>query len=304
MNAAAPQRADGARFLDPAVLARIGNLDLISRRVVDGFMSGMHRAANLGSSTDFAEYRAYTPGDDVRRIDWRVYGRTDRLYIKTFEAETNSDVIFALDCSASMNFASGELSKFDYARMLVASLTHLSAGQRDRVGLVTFNDEILERIPAAVRHRDTVLRLLQRTEADGGSDLGESLKRASETLNRRGIFVVVSDFYEEPESVASALDEVRLRGHDVIAFHILDSDERELKLSETDVLRDLETNERIASSGSAKEHYEALIADHLHELSAVSTARMVDYCGLISDQPLDSGLFAYLSSRSRFKRVR
>jgi len=304
MNATSPHRADGMRFLDPAILARIGNLDLISRRVVDGFMSGMHRAANLGSSTDFAEYRAYTPGDDVRRIDWRVYGRTDRLYIKTFEAETNSDVVFALDCSASMNFASAELSKFDYARMLVASLTHLSAGQRDRVGLVTFNDEVLERIPAAVRHRDNVLRLLQRTEASGGSDLVESLKRASETLNRRGIFVVVSDFYEEPEKVAAALDEVRLRGHDVIAFHVLDRDERNLRLSDTDVLRDLETGERLASSNSARQHYEAMINDHLNELGAVSTARQVDYISLVTDEPLDTGLFNYLSSRSRFKRVR
>jgi len=304
MNATSPHRADGMRFLDPAILARIGNLDLISRRVVDGFMSGMHRAANLGSSTDFAEYRAYTPGDDVRRIDWRVYGRTDRLYIKTFEAETNSDVVFALDCSASMNFASATLSKFDYARMLVASLTHLSAGQRDRVGLVTFNDEILERIPAAVRHRDNVLRLLQRSEASGGSDLVESLKRASETLSRRGIFVVVSDFYEEPEKVAAALDEVRLRGHDVIAFHVLDRDERNLSLSDTDVLRDLETGERLASSNRARQHYEALISDHLDELGAVSTARQVDYSSLVTDEPLDTGLFNYLSSRSRFKRVR
>ncbi len=304
MNTSVSEQSSGSRFLDPDVLARIGNLDLVSRRVVDGFMSGMHRAANLGSSTDFAEYRAYTPGDDVRRIDWRVYGRTDRLYIKTFEAETNSDVVFALDCSASMDYASTSLTKFDYARMLVACLAHMSAGQRDRVGLITFNDAIIEHIPAAVRHRDTILRTLQRTDAGGGSELGASLKRAAELLKRRGVFVVVSDFYESPESVAAALDEVRLRGHDVIAFHILDADERELRLSDTDVLRDLETGERIASSNEGKQHYEALITDHLDQLESVSQARQVDYGCSVTDQPLDGSLFAYLSSRARFKRVR
>lgn len=304
MNANANSDVSSMRFLDPTVLARIGNLDLISRRVVDGFMTGMHRAANLGSSTDFAEYRTYTPGDDVRRIDWKVYGRTDRLYIKTFEAETNSDVVFVLDCSASMDYTSSTLSKFDYARMLVASLAHLCAGQRDRVGLVSFNDEIIERIPAAVRHRDNILRSLQRTNASGGSKLGDILKRASESLTRRGIFVVVSDFYEAPDSVAEALDEVSLRGHDVIAFHVLDPDERELRLTGTNVLRDLETGERVASSAEAKQHYNALIEDHLRELAAVSQARQVDYITNVTDQPLDASLFAYLSSRSRFKRVR
>lgn len=304
MNASVSEQSSGARFLDPNVLARIGNLDLVSRRVVDGFMSGIHRAANLGSSTDFAEYRAYTPGDDVRRIDWRVYGRTDRLYIKTFEAETNSDVMFALDCSASMDYASANLSKFVYAQMLVASLTHMSAGQRDRVGLVTFNDTIVDHIPAAVRHRDTIMRTLARSKATGGSELGESLKRAAELLKRRGVFVVVSDFYESPDSVAQALDEVRLRGHDVIAFHVLDADERELRLSDTDVLRDLETGERVASSARGKQHYDALIADHLNQLQSVSQARQADYCTTVTDQPLDASLFAYLSARARFKRVR
>ena len=140
-------RLGAPRFLDPVVLARIGNLDLVSRGVVDGFVSGLHRALYLGVSTDFAEHRAYTPGDDVRRIDWRLFARSDRIHVKTFEAETNADLVLAVDASASMDYASGEVGKLDYARMLAASLAHLGARQRDRVGVASFASDLIDVVP-------------------------------------------------------------------------------------------------------------------------------------------------------------
>lgn len=293
-----------ARFIDPQVLARIGNLDLLARRVVDGFISGLHRAAHLGVSTDFAEHRAYTPGDDIRRIDWRVYARTDRLYVKTFEAETNADVVFALDASASMGYGSHGVSKLDYARFVVASLVHLAAGQRDRIGFATFTDELAHRIPPSARHRDTVLRLLDRITADGRGDVSRALSRLGQTLGKRSIVIVISDFYEEAAVVAGALDELRLRGHDVIALHILDPLERDLDLSGPDVLEDLETGERLPVAPVTRAEYRELISAHIQALQQQCGARQTDYGCFGTDQPLDQILFRFLSDRAQFARVR
>ncbi|MDX1656047.1 MAG: DUF58 domain-containing protein [Candidatus Competibacteraceae bacterium] len=294
-----------ARFIDPMVLARIDNLDLLARRVVDGFISGLHRAAQLGVSTDFAEHRAYTPGDDIRRIDWRVFARTDRLYIKTFEAETNADVVFALDCSASMGFASGGLSKFDYARFTVASLVHLASRQRDRIGFSAFTDQLLEPIPPSARHRDTVLRTLDRLTAAGPGDLSTALARLGQSLGRRGVVVVVSDFYEQPQRVAGALDQLRIRGQDVIALHILDPLERDLDLGGTLVLEDLESGQRLPVAPQAiREEYRQLVEAHITALGQACGARQTDYGQFTTDQPLDRILFHYLSDRVRLTRVR
>src|SRR5918912_1805513 len=159
----------GAQFLDPAVLARISNLELRARGVVEGFIQGLHRAPNLGASTDFAEHRPYMPGDDIRRVDWKVYARTDRYYVKEFEADTNTDVTIALDCSRSMRFAGSRdgVTKLDYAKYLTASLAYLSHRQRDRVGLVAFDDGIIEHIRPSGRHLTTILHALDRLVARG-----------------------------------------------------------------------------------------------------------------------------------------
>ena len=294
-----------ARFIDPAILARIGNLDLLARRVVDGFISGLHRAAHLGVSTDFAEHRTYTPGDDIRRIDWRVYGRTDRLYIKTFEAETNADVIFALDNSASMDFGSISHSKLDYARFAIASLVHLASRQRDRIGFASFTTGLDHRIPPSARHRDTVLRTLDRIEPGGQGDVGAALTRLGQSLGRRGIVVVVSDFYQSADTVALALDELRLRGHDVIALHILDPEERDFGLDGQCVLQDSETGEQLPVLPTRiRSDYRQRIESHIDTLSRACGSRQTDYGFFASDQPLDQLLFRYLSDRARFARIR
>ena len=172
----------GQRFIDPVVLTRIDNLELIARGVVDGFISGLHRSPMLGMSVDFAEHRSYMPGDDVRRIDWRLFARTDRLYVKEFEADTNANLHLLLDISRSMDFGSGAVSKLEYAKFLAASLAYLSRRQRDRIGLITFDNDIVETIPPSIRHFNTVLHALDRVTAGGASNYLDPLLKIATNL--------------------------------------------------------------------------------------------------------------------------
>src|ERR1051326_1202274 len=217
-----------ASLLDPALLARIGDLALLARTVVDGFMHGLHRARRVGLSLDFAEHRPYQPGDDIRRIDWRVYGRTERFYVKEYEADTNASVTFVLDASASMDFGSGAVTKFEYGRFLLASLAWLSQRQGDRVGLVSEAGDRLEVTPPSTRHLQLILHTLGRSRPAGAGRLSPMLTRAARLSTRAGIAVVVSDCYEEPELVQRAVGALRGRGHDVVLFHLLDPAERDL----------------------------------------------------------------------------
>src|SRR6266513_450101 len=198
-----------SRFLSPSVLARIGNLELLARTVVEGFVSGLHRSPYLGRSVDFAEHRAYMPGDDIRRIDWRLFGRTDRFYLKEFEADSNTDLIQVLDVSASMRFTSHGVTKLDYARYLVACLAYLARKQRDRVGLVTFDEDLVDFVPPSAKHLPTILhtldRLATRDHGRAGGPMARPLSKAAEALHRRSLLVVVSDLYEEPRAVLDAL---------------------------------------------------------------------------------------------------
>ena len=219
----------GTRFLDPAVLGRIGNLELLARTVVDGFLTGLHRSPYLGFSMDFAEHRPYMPGDDIRRIDWRLFARTDRHYIKLFEADTNANFSVLLDISRSMSYGSHSLAKLDYAKYLAACLTFFSNRQRDRVGLVTFDHEIVDYVPPSMKHLDTILHTLDRVEAGRAGGLAGPLLQITELLGRKGILVVISDFYEDPEAVISAIGPLRARGHDVIVFQVLDPTEIEFR---------------------------------------------------------------------------
>ena len=202
----------GQRFIDPHVLTRIDNLELVARGVVDGFISGLHRSAALGMSVDFAEHRAYMPGDDVRRIDWRVYARTDRLYVKEFEADTNANLHLLLDISASMDYGSAGVTKLEYAKFLAASLAYLSMRQRDRIGLITFDNDIIDSIPTSVRHFDRVLHALDQLEPGGVSDYQSTFVKIAEGLRRRSLVVLISDLYDTPERLLSTVNQLRCRG--------------------------------------------------------------------------------------------
>ena len=295
----------GARFIDPRVLSRIANLELLARTVVVGFVSGLHRSPHLGLSTDFAQHRPYLPGDDLRRLDWRLWGRTDRLYLKEFEAETNASVTVLLDCSRSMSYTSGGLSKLDYGRYLAACLLWFSRGQRDRVGLVTFDSEVLAWVPPSAGHLLHSLHALERATAGRPGELGPPLSAAAGLLNRRGIVVVVSDLYEEPESVAAAVRQLRRRGSDVIVMHLLDPAEITFPFEDAASFEDLESEERIPVVPTQfAEEYRGLVESHIGSLRRLLGRDGVDYALLDTSKPLDHALFTYLASRQRLARVR
>ena len=293
------------QFLDPAVLSRIGNLELLARTVVDGFLQGLHRSPHLGMSLDFAEHREYMPGDDIRRIDWRLFARTDRFYVKLFEAETAADFMVVLDVSKSMSFGTHTVTKLDYARYLGAALSYFSQKQRDRVGLATFDHEIVEYVPPSTRHLQLVLHTLARAEPGRPGMLRDPLMRLGDNLHHRGIILLLSDFYEEPESVIDSVRHLRARGHDVIVFHLLDPAELEFTYDGAASFRDLESGTMIpVVPDELADEYRALIGRHTQELERLFTGSRIDYTVLDTSTPLDYALFRYLSSREKMSRVR
>jgi uncharacterized protein (DUF58 family) len=293
------------RFIDPAVLARIGNLELVARIVVEGFLSGLHRSAHLGVSMDFAEHRAYMPGDDTRRIDWRLWARTDRYYVKEFEADTNANVVLLLDVSRSMGFGSRGIDKLDYGRILVACLAQFSRRQRDRVGLVTFDDDVRELVPPSAKHLPMVLHALERAEAGRAGDLVRPLRRIAEGVRRRSIVVLVSDFYEEPARVVDAVAALRGQGNEVIAFHLLDPAELEFPFDDAATFEDLESGEQLpVIPTEMRERYRAVVMEHVGELRRRLGDQGVEYALFDTGVPIDYALFAYLANRQRLARVR
>jgi uncharacterized protein (DUF58 family) len=295
----------GAQFLDPRVLARIGDLQLVAKTVVEGFINGLHRSPYLGRSLDFAEHRAYMPGDDIRRVDWRVYGRTDRFYVKEFEADTNANFSVLLDVSRSMTYATAGLSKLDYGRYLAACLSYFSRQQRDRVGLVTFDQDVVALVPPSSRHLELVLHELARVEPGRGGPSASGLDAIARRLPRRSLVAVISDFYDDPEHVMRAIGALQAKGCDVIAFHILDVAELTLPFAGPVVLEDLETGERIpVVPERERDAYRDRIRQHVRILARGLGERGADYAVFQTVQPLDFALFEYLTRRERLARVR
>ena len=235
----------GARFVDPVVLARVGNLELVARAVVEGFINGMHRSAQFGASVDFAEHRGYTPGDDIRRVDWKLFGRTDRFYIKEYEADTNVNFACLLDISKSMTFGSRGISKFEYGRILAACLTYMMHRQRDRVGFAAFDNDIVEYVPPSAKHMDVVLHTLDRLSPSAAGSLRTPLHKMAEHFGRRGLLVLISDLYEEPDAVLEAIGPLRFRGNDIIVFHLLDQAELDFTFDSPSAFEDLESGVQI-----------------------------------------------------------
>ncbi len=290
----------GTQFLDPTVLARIGNLELIARSVVEGFIAGLHGSPFLGLSLDFAAHRQYMPGDDIRKVDWKVFARTDRYYIKEFEAETNANVFFALDASRSMDYGSRGITKLEYAKVLTACLAYLSAGQRDRVGAAIFGESLLEYIPPSVRHRRLVLAALDRLEAQSSGDLAKPLTQIAEALVRRGIVVLISDLYAESTDVLESVGALRSRGQDVIVFQVLDPAEIDFPFQAARSFEDLETGERLPiTPEDMRGEYVTRMEGHVGEISKLMIERQIDYELVDTSEPLDAVLFRYLSHRSR-----
>ena len=295
----------GARFVDPTVLARIGNLNLLARTVVDGFINGLHKAPYLGVSVDFAEHREYMPGDDIRFIDWRVFARTDRFYVKKFEADTNANFSVLFDISRSMSFASKGISKLDYGRYLAACLTYFATKQRDRVGLVTFDDDIVTRVPPSAKHLNVVLHTLDRINAGRPGSFEKPLFKSIEFFKRRGILLVISDFYEEPKALIDALKPLSYIGNDLMVFHILDPAEINFPYEEAISFQDLETGVKMpVIPEKLREQYRQLVKAHIATLSKLCAEHRIDYALFNTAQPIDHGLFKFLAMREKMNRIR
>jgi uncharacterized protein (DUF58 family) len=293
------------RLLDPAVLSSIGRLDLIARTIVEGFLTGLHKSPYRGLSQEFAEHRPYIAGDEIRRIDWRVYARTDRLYVKESEEETNAPVRLLLDVSASLRYATRlKVSKLDYARYLTAALAYLAARQGDRVGLVCFNEETQTSIPArgGKRHLQTILLALDQLEASGQTRIGPVLLSQASQWKRRGIIILISDLYDEPEEIVEAIARVRRVGHDVVVFHLLDRAEKFLEPRGTYEFHDLETNETLlADADRVRRAYVSGLDDLRAYFHRELERTGADYAELDAAEPLDKALAIYLRRRKAGK---
>src|SRR5579863_6435178 len=289
------------RFLDPAVLAGISGLDLVAKTVVDGFVAGLHRSPDFGFSQEFAEYRAYTPGDDLRNIDWNVYARSERLFLKRYRGETNSYLTILLDASNSMQFGSHRVNKMDYARYLAASLFYLAIHeQRDAAGLITFDDEIRNYVRPSTRqgqlHR--LLASLEQAEPRARTDFSKPMRYFMEFLKRRGIVLIVSDFWESPESIVSTIEPLRFHGNEVVLFHVLDPEDVKPKLNGPTIVVDLETKEEMkVTPDYTKKEYRAKIDTHLTDMRDRTQAAGMGYFLLMTDRPLDDALREYLTRR-------
>ncbi len=293
------------RFLDPGVIARLGTMELKARTVVEGFLSGLHRSPYKGFSVEFAEYRQYLPGDDLNTIDWKVYARTDRHYVKKFEEETNLECHLLLDQSASMSYrGAAPMSKLEYGSVLAASLAFLMNRQRDATGFIAFDEQIRFRLPAAARpgHLHALLLALERVQTGQRSNVGRPLHQLAEALVKRSLIVLISDLLDDPEPVIKGLRHLKFRGSDVVVFQVLDPNELTFPFKTAARFTDVETAEEIVADPSRAR------TDYLRELAGL-TGRYdrdlrgagIDYMQLDTSQPLDFALLAYLSARARRK---
>jgi uncharacterized protein (DUF58 family) len=293
------------RFLDPAVIARLGTMELKARTVVEGFLSGLHRSPYKGFSVEFAEYRQYLPGDDLSTLDWKVYARTDRHYVKKFEEETNLECHLLLDVSGSMAYrGAAPMSKIEYGSVLAAALAFLMNRQRDATGLIAFDERIVFRLPAGARpgHLHSLLLALERMEVGKKSDVGRPLHQLAEALLKRSLVVVISDLLDDPEPIVRGLRHLKFRGTDVIVFQVLDPNELTFPFKGSSRFRDLESSEEVITEPTKIRtgYLRELAGLTLHYDRALRGAG-IDYVQLDTSQPLDFALLAYLDARSRRK---
>jgi len=294
--------AGPARYLDPAVLARIGSLDLKAKTVVEGVLSGLHRSPKRGYSVEFAEYRQYLPGDALSMIDWKVYARSDRHYVKKFEEDTNLDCHLLLDVSGSMSYGSHGVTKRDYACYLAASLAYLMHRQRDAVGLIAFDDQIVQRLPPSARasHLRTVLLTLERMPRGSKTNVARPLADLAKVLAKRGLVVVISDLLDEPAGVIRGLRHFRQRGTDVIVFHVLDPQELSFTFDDVARFRDVESSSEVfADPAAVRGEYLKAVGGFLETYKRELGGAGIDYHLLDTSKPLDLALVSYLKARGR-----
>ena len=294
--------AGPARYLDPKVLARIGSLDLKAKTVVEGVLSGLHRSPKRGYSVEFAEYRQYMPGDALATIDWKVYARSDRHYVKKFEEDTNLDCHLLVDISGSMAYGSHGVTKRDYACYLAASLAYLMHRQRDAVGLIAFDETIVQRLPPSARasHLRAVLLGLERLPQGAKTNVAKPLGDLAKVLAKRGLVVVISDLLDDPAGVIQGLRHFRQRGTDVIVFHVLDPQELHFTFADVARFRDVESaSEVFADPVAVRGEYLAAVGGFIDTYKQQLGGAGIDYHLLDTSKPLDLALVSYLKARGR-----
>lgn len=288
-------------YFDPKVLAGISNLALRARWVVEGLMSGVHRSRAKGFSVEFEEHREYSPGDEIRRIDWKALGKFDRYFIKEYEDETNLRAYLVLDASASMNYASDGISKFDYACTLTASLAYLILKQQDSAGLVTFTDRIEAFIPPRAKrdYLTQILHALENRGPGGDTNVGKILEEIAGQVKRRGLIVLVSDLLDDAEAILKGLRHFRFKGNDVIVFHLLDQAELDLPFEGNILFEDLEAAnlQVIADPRTIRSTYQQVVQEFIGNIRKQCHDSAIDYQIISTATPLDRALASYLSWR-------
>jgi uncharacterized protein (DUF58 family) len=300
-----PSTSRDVRFLEPTVIARLGSMELKARTVVEGFLSGLHRSPYKGFSVEFAEYRQYLPGDDLSTLDWKVYARTDRHYVKKFEEETNLECHLMLDVSASMAYRGGAaMSKIEYGSVLAASLAYLMNRQRDAAGLIEFDQKITGRLPASARpgHLHSILLALEKIVPGSRSDLGRPLHQLADALGKRSLAVLISDLLDDPDRVVKGLKHLRFRGTDVIVFQLLDPHELQFPFRGASRFTDVESADEVtAEPARVRDAYLSAIGELCARYEKELRGAGIDFLTLDTSKPLDFALLAYLDARSRRK---
>jgi uncharacterized protein (DUF58 family) len=291
---------DSQRFLRPEEISRISRLEVRARQIVEGFLSGLHRSPYYGQSIEFVQHREYVPGDDFRRIDWKVWSKTDKYYIKLYEEETNLRTLLLLDVSESMSFGSGPTTKYDYACTVAAALAYLLLRQQDAVGLVTFDSQIKSRVPIRSRqsHLHTIIKSLQGGKPTAKTSIDKLLSQVAEEQSLRGMIVLISDLFVDPQLLERGLSLLRHRGHDVMVFHILDDEELDFNFSGTTKFEGLEeAGDILCDPRALREGYLAAMKAFLEKIRRQCARQLIDYQTIRTSEHLDAALAYYLNHR-------
>jgi uncharacterized protein (DUF58 family) len=292
--------ADKPNYFDPITLSKLSTLLLRARYVVEGLISGLHTSPYKGFSVEFSEHRQYAPGDEIRHIDWKAYAKFDRYYIKEYEEETNLRCYLLVDVSASMNYRSNGVSKFDYACYLAAALAYIILNQQDLVGLVTFADGIRRQLPprSSPGHLRALIDSLEQTEPTGDTNLGRTLHHIASQLKRRGLVILLSDLLDEPMEVMEGLRHLRYQKHEVLVFHVLDHDEISFPFTQLTQFEDLEDETRVITDPRAiAADYQEQIKQFIKDYETMCRRQAIDYTFFNTRMPLDKGLLKYLAWR-------
>lgn len=293
------------KFLHPEAIKRVARLDLRARKIVEGFLSGMHRSPYFGQSVEFLQHREYTSGDDLRHVDWKVWAKQDRLYVKQFQEDTNLRCMLLVDVSASMQYGRGPMNKYEYACTLAASLAYLILRQQDAVACTPFDESARTTVPFRTRrsHLNSIVQSLSVNEPREKTDLGAILSLAAEELPRRGMMAVVSDLLADREGLFKGLRLLRQRGHDVMVFHVMDDDELDFPFTGATRFEGLEIPEHLTCNPRAlREGYLQALTDYLDEVRRRCAATEVDYTLIRTSAPLDAALAAFLNRRAAMTR--